>query len=150
VGQSIAEALEQYLRERQQLLLLDNFERLLEAGPPLAQLLTACPRLTVVVTSRIVLRLQGEHSYEVPTLTLPPAGYRSSLEVDRYEGIHLFAERARAASSLFRITTKNAPAVIELCRRLDGIPLAIELAAARVNLLPPEAVLRGWATGLSC
>jgi predicted ATPase len=140
-GQSVAEALEQYLRERQQLLLLDNFERLLEAGPPLARLLSDCPRLKVLVTSRGVLRLQGEHKYEVPTLTLPPAGYRPSLEVDRYEGIHLFAERARAARCEFRITTKNAPAVIELCRRLDGSPLAIELAAARVSLLPPEAML---------
>ena len=140
-GQSVAEALEQYLRERQQLLLLDNFERLLEAGPPLARLLAACPRLKVLVTSRGVLRIQGEHNYEVPTLTLPPAGYRPSLEVDRYEGIHLFAERARAARSGFRITTENAPAVIELCRRLDGLPLAIELAAARVSLLPPEAML---------
>jgi predicted ATPase/DNA-binding XRE family transcriptional regulator len=140
-GQSVAEALEQYLRERQQLLLLDNFERLLEAGPPLARLPSDCPGLKVLVTSRGVLRLQGEHKYEVPTLTLPPAGYRPSLEVDRYEGIHLFAERARAARSEFRITTKNAPAVIELCRRLDGLPLAIELAAARVSLLPPEAML---------
>jgi predicted ATPase/DNA-binding XRE family transcriptional regulator len=140
-GQSVAEALEQHLRERQQLLLLDNFERLLEAGPPLARLLSACLRLKVLATSRVVLRLQGEHNFEVPTLTLPPAGYRPSLEVDRYEGIHLFAERARAARSQFRITTRNAPAVIELCRRLDGLPLAIELAAARVNLLPPEAML---------
>jgi predicted ATPase/DNA-binding XRE family transcriptional regulator len=140
-GQSVAEALEQYLRERQQLLLLDNFERLLEAGPPLARLLAACPRLKVLVTSRVVLRLQGEHNYEVPTLTLPPTEYRPFREVDRYEGIHLFAERARAARSEFRITTENAPAVIELCRRLDGLPLAIELAAARVSLLPPEAML---------
>jgi non-specific serine/threonine protein kinase len=137
----MAEALEQYLRERQQLLLLDNFERLLEAGLPLAQLLAACPRLKVLVTSRVVLRLQGEHNYEVPTLELPPAGYLPSLEVDRYEGIHLFAERARAASSGFRITTENASEVIELCRRLDGLPLAIELAAARVRLLPPKAML---------
>jgi predicted ATPase/DNA-binding XRE family transcriptional regulator len=142
VGQSVTEALEQYLRKRQQLLVLDNFERLLEAGPPLAQLLAACPRLKVLVTSRVVLHLQGEHNYKVPTLTLPPAGYRPSPEqLDRYEGIRLFAERARAARSEFRITTENAPAVIELCRRLDGLPLAIELAAARVRLLPPEAVL---------
>lgn len=139
--QNVTDALEQYLREKQQILLLDNFERLLEAGPPLARLLSACPGLKALVTSRVVLRLQGEHNYEVPTLTLPPAGYRPSLEVDRYEGIHLFAERARAARFEFRITTENAPAVIELCRRLDGLPLAIELAAARVSLLPPEAML---------
>jgi predicted ATPase len=141
-GQSIAEALKQYLRERQLVLVLDNFERLLEAGPPLAQLLVACPRLKVLVTSRVVLHLQGEHNYEVPTLTLPSAGHRPSPEqLDWYEGIRLFVERARAARSGFRITTDNAPAVIELCRRLDGLPLAIELAAARVSLLPPEAML---------
>jgi predicted ATPase/DNA-binding XRE family transcriptional regulator len=140
--QSVAEALEKYLRERQLLLVLDNFERLLEAGPPLAQLLAACPRLNLLVTSRVVLRLQGEHNYEVPPLTLPTAGDRPSLEqLGRYEGIRLFMQRAQAANSQFTITTENAPAVIELCRRLDGLPLAIELAAARVSLLPPEAVL---------
>ncbi|MBA2713947.1 MAG: AAA family ATPase, partial [Rubrobacteraceae bacterium] len=140
-SQNVTEALEQHLREKQQLLLVDNFERLLEAGPSLARLLGACPGLKALVTSRMVLRLQGEHNYEVPTLTLPPAGYLPSLEVDRYEGIHLFAERARAARSEFSITNENAPAVIKLCRRLDGLPLAIELAAARVRLLPPEAML---------
>ncbi len=140
--QSVAEALEQYLRGRQLLLVLDNFERLLEAGPPIAQLLAACPRLKVLVTSRVVLRLQGEHDYEVPPLTLPPAGDRPAPEhLGRYEGIRLFMQRAQAANSRFTITTENAPAVIELCRRLDGLPLAIELAAARVKLLPPEALL---------
>ena len=141
-GQSVAEALEQYLRERQLLLVLDNFERLLEAGPPLVQLLAACLRLKVLVTSRVVLRLQGEHNYEVPPLRLPTAGDRLSPEqLGRYEGIRLFMQRAQAANSQFTITTDNAPAVIELCRRLDGLPLAIELAAARVSLLPPEAML---------
>ena len=141
-GQNVTEALEQHLRERQQLLVLDNFEQLLEAGLPLAQLLAACPRLKMLVTSRVVLHLQGEHNYEVPTLRLPSARHPLSLEqLDRYEGIRLFAERARAARSEFRITTKNAPAVIELCRQLDGLPLAIELAAARVRTLNPEAML---------
>ncbi|HZH98642.1 MAG TPA: NB-ARC domain-containing protein, partial [Fimbriimonadaceae bacterium] len=141
-GQSVAEALKQDLRERQLLLVLDNFERLLGAGPPLAQLLAACPRMKVLVTSRVVLRLQGEHNYEVPPLTLPPAGHRPSPEqLGRYEGIRLFMQRAQAANSHFTIATENAPAVVELCQRLDGLPLAIELAAARVRLLPPEAVL---------
>jgi predicted ATPase/DNA-binding XRE family transcriptional regulator len=140
-GQSMAESLEQHLRERQQLLLLDNFERLLDAGASLALLLGACPRLKVLVTSRVVLRLRGEHRYEVPAMALPPDGYQPSAEIDRYEGIHLFAERARAARSDFEVTAYNTPAVIELCRRLDGLPLAIELAAARVVLLPPEAML---------
>jgi predicted ATPase/DNA-binding XRE family transcriptional regulator len=141
-GQSVAEALVQYLRKRQLLLVLDNFERLLEAGPPLAQLLAACPRLKVLVTSRVVLHLQGEHNYEVPPLTLPTAGDRPSPEqLARYEGIRLFMQRAQAANAQFTITSENAPTVIELCRRLDGLPLAIELAAARVSLLPPQAVL---------
>ncbi|MDP9409555.1 MAG: helix-turn-helix domain-containing protein, partial [Actinomycetota bacterium] len=117
-GQSVDEALGQFLRERQMLLALDNFERLLEAGPPLVRLLAASPRLKVLVTSRVVLRLQGEHNYEVPTLTLPPSGYRPSLEqMDNYEGISLFVQRALAANSGFKITTENAPVVIELCRR---------------------------------
>ena len=141
-GQTVAEALKHYLRERQLLLVLDNFERLLEAGPPIAQLLAACPRLKALVTSRVVLRLQGEHNYEVPPLTLPTVGHRPSPEqLGRYEGIRLFMQRAQAANSRFTITTENAPAVIELCRRLDGLPLAIELAAARISLLPPDAVL---------
>ncbi len=141
-GQSVAEALEQHLRDRQLLLVLDNFERLLEGGPPLAQLLAVCSRLKVLVTSRVVLRLQGEYDYEVPPLRLPSAGDRPSPEeLGRYEGMRLFMQRAQAANSRFTITTENAPAVIELCRRLDGLPLAIELAAARAKLLPPGAVL---------
>src|SRR5215203_3100352 len=140
--QSVAEALEQHLGDRQLLLVLDNFERLLEAGPLIARLLTACPYLKVLVTSRVVLRLQGEHNYEVPPLILPPAGDRPSPEgLGRYEGIRLFMQRAQAANPRFTITTENAPFVVELCRRLDGLPLAIELAAARARLLPPEAVL---------
>ena len=140
-GQSVADALAQDLRERQRLLVLDNFERLLDAGPPLAHLLAACPRVKVLVTSRVVLRLQGEHTYEVPPLTLPPAGEHLVLDqLDRYEGIRLFVARARAAKAEFRLTPENAPAVSELCRRLDGLPLAIELAAARVRLLPPAAM----------
>jgi predicted ATPase/DNA-binding XRE family transcriptional regulator len=140
--QSVVYALEEYLRERQLLLVLDNFERLLEAGPPLAQLLAACPRLKVLLTSRVVLCLQGEHTYEVSPLTLATAGNRPSPEeLGWYDGIRLFLQRAQAANSRFTITTENAAAVIELCRRLDGLPLAIELAAARVRLLSPEAVL---------
>jgi predicted ATPase len=142
VGQSVAEALEHYLRERRLLLVLDNFERLLEAGPSLVQLLAACPRLKVLVTSRVVLHLQGGHNYEVPPMTLPAVGHRPSPEkLGQYEGIRLFMQRAQAANSRFTITTENAPAVIELCQRLDGLPLAIELAAARVRLLSPGAML---------
>jgi predicted ATPase len=141
-GQSGAEALEQHLRDGQLLLVLDNFERLLEAGPTIAQLLAACPRLKVLVTSRVVLRLQGEHNYEVPPLRLPPTGDRPfPEELGRYEGIRLFMQRAQAANSRFTITTENAPALVELCRRLDGLPLAVELAAARAKVLTAEAML---------
>ena len=141
-GQSVVEALEQHLRDGQMLLVLDNFERLLEAGPPMAQLLTACPRLKALVTSRVVLHLQAEHNYEVPPLRLPPAGNRQAPEeLGRYEGIRLFMQRAQAANSQFTITTESVPAVIELCRQLDGLPLAIELAAARANVLPAEAMV---------
>ncbi len=141
-GKSVAEVLERYLRDRQLLLVLDNFERLVEAGPPIAQLLATCPRLKVLVTSRVVLRLQGEHNYEVPPLTLPSAGDRPLPEqLGRYEGIRLFMQRAQAANAQFAITTENAAAVIELCRRLDGLPLAMELAASRAKVLSPEAML---------
>ena len=140
--QSVAEVLERYLRDRQLLLVLDNFERLLEAGPSMARLLVACPRLKVLVTSRAVLRIQGEHDYEVPPLRLPPAEDRPAPEqLGRYEGIRLFMQRAQAANAQFTITTEDAPAVVELCRRLDGLPLAIELAAARAKVLPPGAML---------
>jgi predicted ATPase/DNA-binding XRE family transcriptional regulator len=140
--QSVSEALEWYLRDRQLLLVLDNFERLLEAGPPIAQLLANCTHLKVLVTSRVVLHLQGEHNYEVPTLTLPSAVDRPAPEhLGRYEGIRLFMQRAQAADTRFTITTENLPAVVELCLRLDGLPLAIELAAARAKVLPPEAML---------
>ena len=142
VGQSVIEALEQDLRDRKLLLVLDNFERLLEAGPSLARLLAACMRLKVLVTSRVVLSLQGEHNYEVPSLMLPPTGDRPSPEeLGRYEGIRLFIQRAQAANPRFTITTDNAPALVELCWRLDGLPLAIELASARTKVLPLEAML---------
>ena len=140
--QSATEALKQHLRDRQLLLVLDNFERLLEAGPTIALLLANCPRLKVLVTSQVVLRLQGEHNHEVPPLTLPPTGNRPSPEqLGHYEGIRLFMQQAQAANPRFTITTENAPAVIELCRRLDGLPLAIELASARAKVLTPEAML---------
>ena len=139
---NVAEALKQHLRDRQLLLVLDNLERLLEAGAPIGQLLEACLRLKVLVTSRAVLHLQGEHNFEVPPLALPPVGDRPAPEqLGRYEGIRLFLQRAQAANLRFTVTTENAPAVVELCRRLDGLPLAIELAAARARVLPPEAML---------
>jgi predicted ATPase len=131
-----------YLRPRRLLLVLDNFEQVMGAAPLVADLLAAAPGLVVLVTSRMVLRLSGEHEVQVPTLPVPDttAGSQAA-RVRRYAAVRLFVERARAVAPGFRLTSGNAAAVAEICRRLDGLPLAIELAAARVKLLPPQALL---------
>ena len=137
-GQSYREAVAAALRDRDLLLLLDNFEHLLDAAPLVATWLAACPGLRVLATSRERLRLQGERVYPVPPLALPgPTGADPGVA----EAVRLFVERARAVEPAFALTTENTPAVAEICRRLDGLPLAIELAAARVGLLPPAALL---------
>jgi predicted ATPase/class 3 adenylate cyclase len=136
------EHLEDYLRDRQTLLLLDNFEQVLGAAPLVTDLLSSAPDLKVLTTSRIPLALYGEHEFPVPPLEVPDPKRPQSLEqVTQYEAVRLFIERARAAKPAFKITTDNAPAVAEICTRLDGLPLAIELAAARIKLLPPQAIL---------
>ena len=141
-GQDGFESLEQHLRERQVLLLVDNFEHVLLAAPFLSRLLGACPRVKVLATSRVVLRLAGEHQYPVPPLSLPePQEVRSATRVQDSEAVRLFVARAQAAKPNFTITEESAAAIAEICRRLDGLPLAIELAAARVRLLSPHALL---------
>ncbi len=133
--------LESYLRPRRLLLALDNFEQVTGAAPLLAELLGAAPGLVVLVTSRTVLRLSGEHEFPVPPLPVPPAGPGCDpADLQRYASVSLFAERAHAVAPGFELTGANAGAVAEICRRLDGLPLAIELAAARVRLLPPQAL----------
>jgi predicted ATPase len=140
VGQLITD-LESYLRPRRLLLALDNFEQVVGAAPLLGGLLAAAPGLVVLVTSRAVLRISGEHEFLVPPLPVPPAGAAPDPEeLERYAAVALFAERAHAAAPDFELTAGNATAVAEICRRLDGLPLAIELAAARVRLLPPQAL----------
>jgi predicted ATPase len=139
-GQLIAD-LESYLRDRRLLLALDNFEQVIEAAPLLAGLLATSAGLVVLVTSRAVLRLSGEHEFAVPPLPVPPTSAAPDQEqLRRYASVDLFTERARAAAPGFELTADNAAAVAEICRRLDGLPLAIELAAARVRLLPPQAL----------
>ena len=139
----LLDSLKDYLREKRLLLVLDNFEHLLAAAPVVSELLGANPGLKVLVTSRAVLHLYGEHDYPVPPLALPARQPLPPLEaLTQYETVRLFIERARAAKPDFAVTNANAPAVAEICHRLDGLPLAIELAAARVRLLPPEALLR--------
>ena len=127
-----------HLRDRPVLLLLDNFEHLLDAAPAVAVLLGACPKLTVLTTSRAPLRLSGEHQYPVPPLPLPDA--MDPMD-DCSPAVELFCQRARAAVAGFEIDAANAGAVAAVCRRLDGLPLAIELVAARVKLLPPAKIL---------
>ena len=124
------------------LLVLDNVEQILAAAPEFVELLAACPALTLLVTSRAPLRVSGEHAYTVPPLALPdrePAAPAARLGEN--EAVRLFVTRAQAADRAFILDADTAPAVAEICRRLDGLPLAIELAAARVSLLPPPLLL---------
>jgi non-specific serine/threonine protein kinase len=142
-GRPLLELLKGYLGDKKLLLLLDNFEHVAEAAPALTVLLSACPDLEVLVTSRERLHLSGEHEYSVPPLELPNPDNRPSdpNALSRYEAVALFVERARAAKPNFRLDEDNATAVAEICVRLDGLPLAIALAAARIKLLPPQALL---------
>ncbi len=129
------------LRERSSLVVLDNFEQVVGAAPLVADLLGACPRLTMLATSRVRLRLSGEQEYVVPPLGLAGPEAVTAEAVDRSEAVRLFVERAQRAKDDFALTPDNALAVADICRRLDGLPLAIELAAARVKFLPPSALL---------
>ena len=141
-SQPLLENLKGYLRDKQVLLLLDNFEHVLAAAPAVADLLARASGLKVLATSRAPLNLRGEHEFLVPRLKLPDRTQIPSPEhLGDYEAIRLFVERARAASVGFDLTDENASVVAEICYRLDGLPLAIELAAARVKLLPPQAML---------
>ena len=129
-------------RHRQLLLVLDNFEHVLPGGPDLVDLLVACPGITALVTSRALLRVSGEHVVAVSPLGLPDvAASVPATRLGEYDAVRLFVERARAVRSSFTVTDENASTVVEICRRLDGLPLAIELAAARVTVLPPHALL---------
>ncbi len=137
-GRPLLESLKSFLRGMHFLLVLDNFEHLLPAAPEVTELLVACPELTVLATSRAHLNVQGEHIFEVPPLTLPAAEARPSVpRILQAEAVQLFDARARAARDDFRLTEHNAGAVAGICRHLDGLPLAIELAAARSAVLPP-------------
>ncbi len=140
--QAVADALQEHLRERHLLLVLDNFEQVVDAAPAVAGLLAGCKGVTALVTSRILLRVRGEVGFAVGPLALPVGGSHLGGEAaGRYSAIALFVERAMAVAPNFVLTEATAPVVVELCRRLDGLPLAIELAAARVRLLPPAQLL---------
>ena len=138
----LLEGLQDHLREKQLLLLLDNFEQVVSAAPVVAELLVAAPRLRVLVTSRTSLHLSGEHEFVVPPLALPDL--RNLPPPDRllqYGAIRLFVARAQAAHSAFVMTAENATAIAAICQQVDGLPLAIELAAGRSKLFAPQALL---------
>ena len=135
--------LQQHVGDKDLLLVLDNFEQVVAAAPVVGQLLAGCSRLKVLVTSRSVLHLRGEHEAPAPTMDVPPeAETISPSDLLSSESVRLFNERARAANPRFKLTVENYPAVAEICRRLDGLPLALELAAARTKLLTPQAMLQ--------
>lgn len=141
-GRPLLENLEDYLQDKRILLVLDNFEQLVSAAPVVAGLLAEAPWLKIITSSRIALQLQGEHEYPVPPLELPQADADASVEdLMENESVTFFVERARTVKPSFALTNENASSVTEICRRLDGLPLALELAAARVKLLQPQAIL---------
>jgi predicted ATPase len=141
--QPLDESLKDYLSERRMLLVLDNFEQVLGAAPAVTEFLAGAPGLKVLATSRAPLGLYGEHEFPVPPLSMPDLKSPPPLErLTQYEAVVLFVERAQAVKPDFKVTNESAPAVAEICVRLDGLPLAIELAAARIKMLPPKAMLQ--------
>ena len=137
------------LKQKRMLLVLDNFEQVVSAAPQVAELLRGIPGLKVIVTSRAKLHVSGEQEYPVPPLGLPdPKAVPDPDRLSQYEAVRLFIERALAAKPDFRVSNDNAPAVAAICARLDGLPLAIELAAARIKVLPPAAMLARLEKGM--
>ena len=140
-GLQLIETIKIYLLEKHTLLLLDNFEQILDAAPLVGELLSASPGLNFLVTSREALQIYGEHEYPVPPLPVPDLDRIEPLDLlSQYESMNLFQQRAKAVKPDFEITSENAPIIAEICVRLDGLPLAIELAAARSKLLSPEMI----------
>ena len=140
-GQSFTETLKHVLRASQMLLILDNFEHLLPAATEVSELLSAAPQLRVLATSREPLHLYGEQEYAVPPLRLPDMTDLDPQSLADCEATALFMQQARAVRSDFQLTAENAPDIARICVHLEGLPLAIELAAARIKLLTPQALL---------
>ncbi len=138
----LLDSLRQHLSHRTLLLVLDNFEQVLPAASNVATLLAACPHLKVLVTSRAPLHLSGEHEFPVSTLAHPdPARLPPLASVSEFPAVALFVVRAQSSRPDFALTPQNAKTVAEICLRLDGLPLALELAAARIKVLPPQGIL---------
>lgn len=148
-GQSLAERVKEHLAAKDLLLVLDNFEHVIHAAEIVADLLSGAARLKVLVTSRAPLRVAGEQEYPLPPLDVPDFHGPVPLEkLVEYAAVRLFSERAIEVRPDFAVTTENANSVVEICRRLDGLPLAIELAATRIKLFDPESLLRRLGHGL--
>jgi len=141
-GRPPVKTLKDYLREREMLLVLDSFEHVIGAAPLVGELLESCTRLKVLVTSREALQITGEHRFEVPPLAVPKTAQDPILKVGQSEAVRLFVDRAQAVQGDFRLDDTTAPVVAEIVRKLEGLPLAIELAAARIQMLPPAAILQ--------
>jgi predicted ATPase/DNA-binding CsgD family transcriptional regulator len=141
-GRTLLNGVKQTLRSKTLLLVIDNFEHVIAAAPLISDFLQAVPRLKVLVTSREVLHLYGEQEYRVPPLALPNVTcHEAPVILLQYEAVALFLQRAQGVKPDFDLSEENAPAVVEICVRLDGLPLAIELAAARTKLFAPQALL---------
>jgi predicted ATPase/DNA-binding CsgD family transcriptional regulator len=139
---SMLDLLKAFLKDKHLLLVLDNFEQILPAAPHLTDLLTSCPELKLLVTSRAVLHVQGEHEFSVPPLALPDLKQLPPIgALSHYAAVALFLQRARVVKPTFEVTPANARLIAEICAHLDGLPLALELAAARIKLLTPQALL---------
>jgi predicted ATPase/class 3 adenylate cyclase len=145
-GRAPLDTLKDFLHRRQMLVVLDNFEHVMDAAPVVAELLEACDRIKLLVTSREVLRLTAEQEYVVPPLSMPAEG--DTVDVQKFEAVQLFLDRAKAVDRDFGLTDANARDVAAICRLLDGLPLAIELAAARVRLFSPASMARKLEEGL--
>ena len=141
-GRPLLESLKDYLREKRVLLILDNFEQLVTAAPIVVDLMASAPQVKMIVSSRIALNIQGEWLYPVPPLNLPSlVGGTADEDLLETEAVQLFIERAQAVKPGFSATKADAAVIAEICRQLDGLPLAIELAAARIRILTPQAIL---------
>lgn len=152
-GKPILEILKDFLRDKRMLIVVDNFEQVIDAAPKIAELLSAAAKLKILITSRVPLHLSAEREFSVPPLAVPAANLfddylpshllHSDLldDLQKYEAVKLFIERARNAKSNFALTAENARSVAEISAHLEGLPLAIELAAARVKILSPQLIL---------
>lgn len=139
---SLSESIIAHLAGKKLLLVLDNFEQVVAAAPSLTELLAACPQLKILVTSRVILHLTGEHEFAVQPLATPDPKQTLSVEaLTHFAAIELFRQRAQSIRPDFTINHENAKAIAEICYRLDGLPLAIELAAARLKIFSPQAIL---------